>query len=341
MFEDIRIDENLLLLVLMIVVIFLICKPKRATKPEQFCVLGVGDDCLKPGYISCGNDGSVCDYDGYNDIYYGIPNQKLTKVQASQMPQLPNKKFTCLPAGFGSVGGNPVLPIPDPVPGQRKQCYISPALKTAPPGFVTCGNDGAVCDYSNGDVYYGKAGVNIAKVPVSQMPVLPNKKFTCLPAGFGPVNGNPVLPIPDPVPGQGKQCYIMYAPKPAPTPAPMPVPTQPAITSLPLSYTACGNDGADCEFDAANDIYYGVANKSLLKIAKDRMTSGKFTCLPLGFKSPRGFPILPVEDPLPGTQKTCYLMPGEVNREENHEENHEENRNHFKHSSNHQHEENE
>jgi hypothetical protein len=60
-------------------------------------------------------------------------------------------------------------------------------------------------------------------------------------------------------------------------------------------------------------IYYGVDGGKGVYIGQDIMnnltqnTNGQFTCLPKGFKGSRGYPVLPVDDPVPGIAKKCYV----------------------------------
>jgi hypothetical protein len=136
--------------------------------------------------------------------------------------------------------------------------------------------------------------------------------------------GKPILPAPVQYSIQPQtQTQIPIPPTPTPTPMqtqtpiPTPTPTQylvPAkkeetVIPLPQNYAACGQDGDSCqfEFQGNNDVYYGVENKKLVKIPARSMTSGKFSCSPLGRTNQKGYPSLPVHDPLPGSRKSCYV----------------------------------
>jgi hypothetical protein len=80
-----------------------------------------------------------------------------------------------------------------------------------------------------------------------------------------------------------------------------------AEKNIPITHGKCGNDGEVCEFNMNNEyIYYGIPGKKVVKINKKDIKSNQFTCRPQGFFGIKG-DVLPVEDPLPGMDKSCYL----------------------------------
>lgn len=80
-----------------------------------------------------------------------------------------------------------------------------------------------------------------------------------------------------------------------------------AYLNVPLTHKKCGNDGDVCKLDMHNkNIYYGVPGVKVVKISKDKINTKEFTCRPRGFFGIRG-DVLPVDDPLPGFDKSCFL----------------------------------
>jgi WSC domain len=102
---------------------------------------------------------------------------------------------------------------------------------------------------------------------------------------------------------EGPPMEMKEAPKPK-------VETAPNIP-LPDDYSACGQDGDVCDYIGENDIYYGVQGKGLSKVPSRNVLPGKFKCLPIEFGNKLEYPaVLPVQDPLPGVKKSCYLSGG-------------------------------
>jgi hypothetical protein len=81
-----------------------------------------------------------------------------------------------------------------------------------------------------------------------------------------------------------------------------------AKKDIPLTHVKCGNDGQVCHFDRNDEyIYYGIPGRKVVEIDKNKILSNKFTCYPEGFFGINGAPVLPIEDPLPGENKSCYI----------------------------------
>jgi Tectonin domain/WSC domain len=414
----------------------------------------------------CGVDGSVCSYgDGATGVYYGVPGKNLARIDKSQMDSLPNSKYTCLPEGWGPKEGNPVLPVPDPIPGTQKKCYtaFAPATKKwqhkgcwkdtgdrAIPkmlnstarytkdlclaeaeagGYDVAGlQDGRQCFVGKGSNYqkHGKAGNcdanSLGSSWVNNVFSLEQPK----PAASAPKWAHkgcwvdkPERAIPTQIPGTytkegcitqainkgynvaglqyNGQCFIgkdsdyrKYGSKPEncsrtflggawqnnvfvdptidkpnegasmkcigdpikvyryesgkrrhyPNPAiasswdpnwgnthnhdcdfisegppmtmkekPKPKPEPEPVLEMPDNYQACGQDGDVCDFDfeGDNDVYYGVKEKKIVQIPARNVLSGKFVCGPTGLSNSKGYPGLPITDPIVGTKKTCYL----------------------------------
>lgn len=125
------------------------------------------DTVPSTGYGVCGTDGAVCQMRPLGDVYYGVPQGQMTKIPLNTIKMDKSGRFTCLPSGFSSVNGSPVLPISDPVSGQKKTCMI--------PQLTQCNGVGGACEImpsassnykgdtvndinENGDIYYGADG---------------------------------------------------------------------------------------------------------------------------------------------------------------------------------------
>jgi hypothetical protein len=81
-----------------------------------------------------------------------------------------------------------------------------------------------------------------------------------------------------------------------------------AELDLPPNYVKCGDDGDICQFNRnSNFIYYGIPGRKVVKIDKRMLNKDSFTCFPQGLFSKKGNPILPIEDPIPGEDKFCYI----------------------------------
>lgn len=81
-----------------------------------------------------------------------------------------------------------------------------------------------------------------------------------------------------------------------------------AKKNIPFTHSKCGNEGEICEFNRNHEyIYYGVPGKKVVKINKKDLDKNSFTCRHRGFFGKKQSPVLPVDDPLPGLNKSCYL----------------------------------
>jgi hypothetical protein len=151
----------------------------------------------------------------------------------------------------------------------------------------------------------------------------PNSTCFLYTPDFAPYNGNLVddvhltgCLVPGDKVSAGCEKSKLYAKSKEPQKQPTILPQENTIQlpqentiQLPQNYAACGQDGNSCQFEfkGDNDIYYGVENKKLVKIPGRSITSGNFSCLPLGHKNDKGYPSLPVQDPIPGVVKSCYI----------------------------------
>lgn len=82
------------------------------------------------------------------------------------------------------------------------------------PKYIPIATDGQNAYYRGGGLYYGvppNKMVFISEEKMFNAGISPmgSNKFTCLPSGFSPVNGAPVLPINDPVPNVKKTCMAL------------------------------------------------------------------------------------------------------------------------------------
>lgn len=85
---------------------------------------------------------------------------------------------------------------------------------------------------------------------------------------------------------------------------------------IPLSYGICGKDGEVCKLDNYHsDIYYGVPGTKVVKIDAKKIKTREFTCRPKGFFGING-EVLPIDDPLPGIDKSCYLQKKGISEED-------------------------
>ncbi len=90
-----------------------------------------------------------------------------------------------------------------------------------------------------------------------------------------------------------------------------------AQLDIPESHIQCGNDGDVCKFKKNHEyIYYGVPGRKVVKISKKRLRGDSFTCYPIGFFPLKGAEVLPIEDPVPGENKSCYIENPNFNQEE-------------------------
>jgi hypothetical protein len=77
---------------------------------------------------------------------------------------------------------------------------------------------------------------------------------------------------------------------------------------IPKTHIKCGDDGDVCKFNRNNEyIYYGVPDRKVVKINKKHIRGNSFTCYPIGFFPIKGAEILPIEDPIPGENKSCFI----------------------------------
>ena len=78
----------------------------------------------------------------------------------------------------------------------------------------------------------------------------------------------------------------------------VPAPTDP--TDPASGFSSCANDGGSCNLSGTHTVMYG-ADGTYVTV----MVDGPFTCLPQGWSG--SYPVLPVEDPVPGVVKTCHV----------------------------------
>jgi hypothetical protein len=82
------------------------------------------------------------------------------------------------------------------------------------------------------------------------------------------------------------------------------------MNSIPngTEYINCGVDGSVCNY-STGDVYYGVPdNYDIVSESRvQKSAAGKFTCLPTGFHPNDVHPVLQINDPVPGVQKSCHV----------------------------------
>jgi hypothetical protein len=87
-----------------------------------------------------------------------------------------------------------------------------------------------------------------------------------------------------------------------------------AQKKIPITHSKCGDEGEICEFNRNHEyIYYGVPGKKVVKINKKDIDKDSFTCRHSGFFGKKQSPVLPIDDPLPGAEKSCYLERSDYN----------------------------
>jgi hypothetical protein len=83
---------------------------------------------------------------------------------------------------------------------------------------------------------------------------------------------------------------------------------------IPGDYEKCAEEGEYCIHYGDNNIYYGEEGKRMARIPSGDVPAGFFSCLSMNHEQYRmpnaplvDFPVMPVYDPAPGKQKSCWI----------------------------------
>jgi hypothetical protein len=154
--------------------------PTSETHPSSYLPTS---DAVPSSYTVCGNDGSSCELNDPQLVYYGAGNKYVSKNLSGTI--------LCGPPSFNNI---------DPSPGKMKTCYVlsgSPTnvpthANSVPSSYIACGTDGSSCKLNGPQLaYYGAGNEYISK----------NLSGTIF---CGPPTFNNI----DPSPGHKKTCYV-------------------------------------------------------------------------------------------------------------------------------------